>query len=122
MRKHILMVILLYSCVIACRQSNETKPLPIQSMKLVMWDLLKADEWYLSKSIKDTTVVKSKENIRLFEQVFSIHGITKDRFYSSYRYYEAHPLEMKILIDSVDQFASRERNRAYENHGQAKKP
>jgi hypothetical protein len=120
MRKNVWIIILACSCAFACRHGAADQPLSIQDMKLVMWDLMKADEWYLMKTLKDSTVKKQKENIRLFEQVFYIHGITKDRFYNSYRYYEAHPLQMKVLFDSVDQFSSRERNRISENHGQAK--
>jgi hypothetical protein len=117
MRKNVCIIILACFCVFACRHgAADQQPLSIQDMKLVMWDLMKADEWYMAKLLKEA----KKENIRLFEQVFYIHGITKDRFYNSYRYYEANPLQMKVLFDSVDQFSSRERNRISENHGQAK--
>ena len=95
--------------------------LSIQEMKPIVWDLMKADEWFLTSSLKDTSATKRKENIRLYEEVFAVHAITRDRFYNSYRYYEAHPPLMKILLDSVDQFSVRERNRLFENHGQATK-
>jgi hypothetical protein len=122
MRKIIAIGILVCFSLTACKHTDAGKqPLPVQTMKLVMWDMLKADEWYLVRSLKDSTLRTKKENIQLFEQVFQIHGITRDRFYSSYRYYEAHPLEMKVLIDSIDLYAGRERNKVYENHGQAKK-
>lgn len=106
--------------VMGCsHKATDRDPLPIETMKLIVWDLMKADEWHLLRISKDTTLRKTKENIRLFEQVFLVHGITKDRFYNSYRYYEAHPLQMKILIDSVNEFSTRERSRVFDNHGQA---
>lgn len=84
-----------------------------------MWDMLKADEWYVRAAIKDSTLKKKKENIRLYEQVFSLHGITKEQFYNSFKYYEAHPVAFKVLIDSTDAFANREKSRLLNNHGQA---
>lgn len=99
------------------------KPLPIPVMKKVMWDIMKADEWYTTISARDSVGKFKKDNIRMYEKVFSIHGITRDKFYNSYKYYEAHPVEMKILIDSIDLFSVRERTRLFEqNHGQAKPP
>ncbi len=122
MRKIAWMMFIVCLATTGCRHNADDKPLPIPTMKLVMWDMMKADEWYLSIISKDSTGKKRKDNIRLYEQVFSIHGITRTHFYNSYKYYEAHPVQMKILIDSIDQFSVRERNLLFENndHGQAK--
>jgi hypothetical protein len=49
----------------------------------------------------------------MFQQVFAIHGITKDEFYKSYRYYEGHPDKNKILMDSVSAYATRQRLELY---------
>ena len=48
-----------------------------------MWDMACADEWYVEKYSKDSTLKKNKENIRLYEQVFATHKISKEQFYSS---------------------------------------
>ena len=97
-----------------CRSSaGKTKPLVLDTMKVIMWDMLRADEWYIRLSIKDSTLKTKKENIRLYEQVFAIHGVTKDQFYNSFKYYEAHPVECKVLLDSVEAFANREKNRLF---------
>ena len=78
-------------------------------MKLVMWDLIKAGEWHIQIIARDSALRNKKEDIRLYEQVFAIHGITKDQFYNSYKYYEAHPVQFKVLIDSLDAFSNREK-------------
>lgn len=93
----------------ACSSSQGKDILPVDSMKVVMWDMLKADEWYMHLSQQDTTLKKKREDIRLYEQVFLIHGITREQYYKSYRYYETHPVKFKQLLDSVDQLASREK-------------
>lgn len=106
---------------ISCQSfSGKKKVLDINTMKLVMWDLLKADEWYVRQTLKDSTVKKKKENINLYNKVFGIHGISKEQFYMSYHFYEAHPIDYKILLDSVETFANRERNKVTSTHGQAK--
>lgn len=108
MRK--LFVIFLLGCVwVSCR-SHESYILSPDSMKVVMWDLLKIDEVYTRMVVKDTTLRQKKENIRLYEEVFALHHITRKQFDSSYRYYEAHPIEFKALLDSVDALSLRERN------------
>lgn len=114
MRKLSLVTALLFSLA-ACR-SNTSKDgiLVADSMKVVMWDMMRADEVYLRMTAKDSTAAKRKENIRLYEQVFAIHGITKKQFDSSYRYYASHPSDFKRLLDSLDTYATRERSRLFE--------
>lgn len=113
---------IILSCLasMACnRAGGDQKRIGAEKMKVVMWDLVKAGEWHTFIIIKDSTLKQKKEDIRLFEQVFAVHGITKDQFYSSYKYYEAHPVEFKTLLDSVDAYAIREKLR-FDNHGQAR--
>lgn len=83
--------------------------LPVNTMKLVLWDIMKADEWYALTSIKDSAHLRYKENIQLYEQVFAIHGTNRAQFYKSYQYYESHPEQFKVLIDSVTAVATREK-------------
>ena len=99
---------LIASILIAC--SGHNKPLPIQKMKVVMWDVVNADEWMKFASIKDSTIAIKKENIALYNKIFALHKITKDEFYSSYNYYENHPNEMKILLDSISAYGIKKRD------------
>lgn len=95
----------------ACSSSTEKKGhIEINRMKVVMWDMLKAGEWHQQKTMRDSMLLKVKEDVRMYAQVFSIHGITYKEFYDSYKYYEAHPSEFKILVDSIEAFANREKN------------
>ncbi|NCI45719.1 DUF4296 domain-containing protein [Sediminibacterium soli] len=96
--------------LVACSGKKAKKHIPLNDMKLIVWDMIKAGEWYNVTTVKDTTARKRKEDIRLFSQVLTVHGITRDEFYSSYKYYEAHPVEFKVLIDSLDAYSAREKN------------
>ena len=91
--------------------SGKDKVIPFNDMKMIMWDMMKADEWYIRQFLKDSTLKTQKENIRLYEQVFAIHGITREKFYKSFQFYESRPPEFKLLLDSVELYANRERVR-----------
>lgn len=119
MRKGAVFVALLLFAF-ACR-SKQQDIIPLDSMKVVIFDLLRMDQYFVVMQIKDTTLRRSKENIRLYDEVFALHHITRGRFDSSYKYYESHPSLFKQLVDSLDTHALREKNKIPLNHGQAVK-
>lgn len=84
----------------------------IDKMKLIVWDLTRAGKLAEDKYKKDS-VSLSQEKMQLFQQVFNVYHITKDEFYKSYRYYEEHPDKHKILLDSLNAYAGRERQKLY---------
>ena len=97
--------------------SNETNTpviIPEDSMKLIVWDMIKADEWFSKRIMQDSTAIRNKEDIKLYEMVFKVHGVTRERFFTSYRYYEGRPVSFKRMLDSLDAFANRERLKHYE--------
>ena len=106
--------IILIGC--SCKSKNNKDILVIDSMKLVMWDMLNAGEWGNVLIAKDSSFLKNHSDIKLYEQVFLIHHITKNQFYNSYRYYESHPDKMKVLMDSITDFGNREKKKAFIIH------
>lgn len=94
--------------------------MPVNQMKVILHDLMKADEWFVRISLKDTNAQKKNEHIRLYEQVFKIHQVNRDDYFKSYRFYAAHPIQFKVLIDSVDALATRDRLRRLAKTGQGK--
>ena len=54
-------------------------------------------------------MLKVKEDIPLYEQVFAVHKISKKQFFDSYHYYEAHPVAYKELIDSLESYANKQK-------------
>ena len=104
----------------ACKfSSGKQKILTVDTIKVIMWDLLRADELYIRNTIKDSTARIRKDNIRMFEEIYALHHVTKGQFDSSFKYYEAHPVVFKQLIDSLDNYATREKMKLSNNHGQA---
>ncbi|MBL0882582.1 MAG: DUF4296 domain-containing protein [Chitinophagaceae bacterium] len=106
--------------ITACSNDKDNRIIPMDSMQVIMWDMMKADEVFIRKLVTDTNAVSNKEDVKLYETVFRIHQINKDRFFESYRYYEAHPLLMKEIIDSIDSKSNRERIERYS--GKRSKP
>jgi len=110
MKKCLIILITAATCVTACKSKKEI--IPVKEMKFVMWDMLVADAWFGDWSMKDSTIRANKENLNLYQKVFDMHHVTKDAFYTSYKYYSSHPDEMKILMDSVNAYGGRLRDSA----------
>jgi len=113
-----LLMALLVFLSLSCEWNRYPQTLDINEMKLIVWDMLKADELFTVQQAKDSTLRINKKNLDYYEKVFSVHKITRAEFYQAYAFYEANPLKMKELIDSLDQFAARERNRSFQRYGQ----
>ena len=109
MRQRQVYLLLVFVLLAGCNGSMPKNVLPVNTMKVVMFDMLKADEWYARKLVGDTLMLKVKEDIPLYEQVFAVHEITKKQFYDSYHYYEAHPVAYKELVDSLESYANKQK-------------
>jgi hypothetical protein len=105
----------LLACALAACSSNNGLPegiIPQAEMKFILFDVLQAQEYAQIKYGKDTTAVNTNMPVML-QQVFSIYKISKDDFYKSFGYYEAHPDQNKILFDSLTDYANRKRQNSY---------
>jgi hypothetical protein len=71
-------------------------------MEDVLWDLMRADQ-YLSTFIfpADTSIDKKTASENLYQQVFTIHKISKKEFQKSFDYYSSHPLMLISIMDSL---------------------
>ena len=116
MTKIIVAIVLVSGCFFnSCKSKHTTGDiLPIDSMKLVMWDMMRADELAINQGVKDTGRNRKVYNIELYREVLSIHHLTKEQFYQSYHFYLSRPDLNKILIDSLNNYAERKRNQQYE--------
>ena len=98
----VLLILLIFS---NCSGKNEI-PEDILSkgkMEEVIWDMIRADEFvafFIWKN--DSAINRLAESSQLYDQVFSIHGITKVRFQKSLAFYRNHPDQLKIIIDSLN--------------------
>jgi len=87
--------------LISCSGSKVPKDvLPPQKMQAVLWDAMLADEMADYYVRKDSLNALSK-HAELYQQVFTIHKISKDDFKKSLRFYESHPDLLKPIFDSL---------------------
>jgi len=100
--------VLLVAIVCSCNNSSTPADIiPAAKMQLVLWDYMQADV-YAADIIKlDSSRRDTIENIRLQKAVFNKHGIDREKFYASYAYYQKHPEQMKVMIDSMVNFQRR---------------
>lgn len=110
----LLLFILIFS-LIAC---NENKPmpanvLPVDSMKLIVWDLIQGGELASIQypGYKDSF---NKKSMVLFERILAGHHLDKNSFFNSFDYYSQHPDVNKILFDSIQAYSNRQRKSIYD--------
>ena len=90
---------LLVSC-----NNNDKVPSGIlkpEKMEVVLWDIIKADAFTKEYIKIDTAKNDIAENLKLQQQIFSIHKVTKVDFYKSYDYYKANTKQFKAILDSM---------------------
>jgi hypothetical protein len=76
--------------------------LPRDKMQELMWDMAEADQYSALFLAKDSGLINVKaETLRLYEEVFRLHHVTREEFRKSYHYYLDHPALSQALFDSV---------------------
>lgn len=76
--------------------------LPSARMQAVLSDLMRADQFISDFRVpKDTAMDRDVESIKLYQQVFTIHNISRTRFEKSLAYYQSRPDLLKIIMDSI---------------------
>jgi len=107
----IVLVVLGTSC--SDRNSVPSGILSREDMQNVLWDMIQADQ-FSTYLVKDSARVNLKmENLRLYDQVFQMHHISREAFSKSYQYYMARPDLTQTLFDSLQAMGNRLRSETY---------
>ncbi|HVU93780.1 MAG TPA: DUF4296 domain-containing protein [Puia sp.] len=109
------MLIVLMLAGIGCsdKDSVPSGVLAREDMQNVLWDMIQADQ-YSTYLAKDSGRINVKlENMRLYDQVFQLHHVTREKFTKSYKYYMAHPELTQALMDSLLSMGNRLRSESY---------
>jgi hypothetical protein len=89
-----------------------------EKMAGVLWDMIEADQYAITLS-KDSALIDSAhlnmklESLRLYDQVFRLHQVSRDEFRKSYKYYMDHPELTQALFDSLLAKGNHLRGEAY---------
>jgi len=107
-----LIVIVLCSTIFACT-SKVKNDLSINKMKVIVWDMSCADELYNELQARDSLLKnKPNERIKLYNKVFELNKINKEDFYANYQYYLNNPQQLKVLLDSVQAYGQRQKDKS----------
>ena len=108
MKKPIIIGIL-FLAACASSDTKKGKLLPFKTMQQTVWQLMQVDE-YLTRQIQtDTTIQPSIKKAQFYQQVFNINKVDRVQFYTTMDYLDKHPVEMKVLMDSVEALSKREK-------------
>jgi len=103
----ILGMLLLTAC--ASKETKKGSLLPIKTMQQTVWQLMQVDE-YLTRQIQtDTTIQPSLKKAEYYQRVFNLNKVDRVQFYATMDYLDKHPVEMKVLMDSVEALSKREK-------------
>jgi hypothetical protein len=112
--------LLILSCLLimlsmACSDKNKipSDVLSREEMKKIMWDMIQADRFSAQFLERDTSKNVKTETFKLYEQVFKLHKITREKFVHSYKFYLSRPDINKEMFDSLAAFANRQRVEVY---------
>lgn len=100
---------LVFLCSCSNRNSIPNGILKPDKMQVVLWDVLQADAFTFEFVKRDSTKKPGMENVKLLQQIFTTHKVSKDEFYKSYDFYKAHPGLMQPMLDSMINKATRDK-------------
>ena len=85
---------LLFFCFLLSCANRDAIPsgiIPKNEMEKVLWDMIQADQFSKQFIARDSVKRKNldSETMKLYNEVFQIHHITKDEFQKSYQFYIA---------------------------------
>lgn len=107
MRK-ICLVICLF--ILSCQDKEQLENrVPFDKMKVVLYQLMKADEYYTRTVTSDSTLLKERKNIQFYKQIFEMNKVDREDFYATLTYLQKRPLEFKVLMDSAFELSKREK-------------
>ena len=92
---------------VACSRPEPKNILPTKKMQAVMWDILRADEVADYYGGMDSTMRKWTIRAGYYKEIFQLHSISEQDFKKSLLYYQNHPSDLQIILDSLQAQAER---------------
>jgi hypothetical protein len=91
------------------------------NMGKILWDMIEADQYSIQYLTKDSARKTLKaETMKLYEEIFRIHHISKEEFQKSFQFYTSHPDITKTMFDSLSARANRQRIDLYKRPNKLK--
>ena len=115
MKKGIIIFGLMGLIMVSCAGifDSETAVLPPQRMAYMLNEMALAEGFAESYLFKDTSQSKDSIVQKEIDKVLAVNKITATQFSASYNYYKKRPDQFKIIVDSANALASRNRELIY---------
>jgi hypothetical protein len=78
-----------------------------EKMEAISWDLVRADGLLSSTMAADTLTPAMDKRTQLYSEVLRIHGVTKETFKHSLKFYENRPDLLKIVFTKMTERAQK---------------
>jgi len=103
MRKGLLIVLIVfYTAGCKSKDAIPNSVLPQKKMQVILWDMMRADQFLADYVLnKDSSLDKTTESLKYYQQIFAIHKTSKEEFQHSFSFYKSHPLLLKAIMDSI---------------------
>ncbi len=73
-----------------------------KDMQGLVRDLMRADVFVSDYVIRqDSSLDQTKEDLKYYNLIFSLHHISREGFMKSFSYYKTHPSLFKAMMDSI---------------------
>jgi len=94
--------ILLFVCLFSCSEKQQNPNVLSQAqMREIIWDMMRADQYVAAFLMKDSTHNRKAESVKLYDEIFYIHKITREQFKTSFDYYSSRPDLLRPILDSL---------------------
>ncbi len=98
----------------SCSQQYPKDVLPPEKMKFVFFDMMLADEFQIYFAAKDSTANSDSIRFQHYSDILRLHKIDSSLFKRSLDFYKKDIEAFSVLIDSVSQYADREREKRFQ--------
>jgi hypothetical protein len=108
-----------FLCILLIAGCSEKDSIPSgvigkEEMGEILWDMMQADQYAAGYVVKDSASVNVKtETLKLYEEVFRLHKVSRDEFRKSFQFYQDHPDITRTLFDSLIARGNRQRAESY---------
>lgn len=76
-----------------------------------MWDMIQLEAYTQQPAVIDSLKRRKTSIYGLQQQILTLHGVNKDQYLKSYKYYNDHPESMRNILDSIAVNAERDRDK-----------
>ena len=88
--------------------------IPRDEMEKILWDMVQADQYSSLYLLKDSARINVKEEtLKLYQEVFLLHQVSREEFSKSFQYYQEHPELTRNVFDSLLTRGNRLRTESY---------